>query len=82
MYSLGLNTPVKLHPVVTVSPSQLVNHHEKTYHSSAIPVATTIHEIVMLPASSSREIELHSSASILHVLILPHSDPMKLSVKD
>lgn len=82
IYVSSLNTPVKLHPVVTVPPSQSVNHPEKTYHSSAIPVTTTAHEIDTVPSMSSREIELHSSASILHVLTLPHSDPVKLRVKD
>jgi hypothetical protein len=82
IYISSLNTPVKLHPVVTVSPSQSVNHPEKAYHSSEVPVATTVHEIDTVPASSSREIEFHSSASILHVLTLPHSDPVKLRIKD
>ena len=81
VYGIGLNSPVKVQFAVRVAP-QSVNHQEKTYHSSAIPVATTVHEIVTLPASSSREIELHFSASILHVLTLPHSDPVKLRFKD
>ena len=81
VYMIGLNSPVKLHAVVTVPP-QSVNHQEKTYHSLAIPVATTVHEIVTVPAPLSREIELQLSALILHVLILPHSDPVKLRVKD
>ena len=82
VYGIVLNTPVKLHPVVTVPLTQSVNHQENAYHSSEIPVATIVHEIDTVPASSSREIELHFSASILHVLILPHSAPVKLRVKD
>jgi len=80
VYVIGLNSPVKLHAVVTVAP-QSVNHQEKTYHSLAIPVATTVHEIVTLPAPSSREIEVHSSTSILHVLILPCPEPVKVMIK-
>lgn len=81
LYVIGLNSPVKLHAAVTVGPAQSVNHQEKTYHSLAIPVATTVHEIVTVPTPSFREIEAHSSASILHVLILPCPEPVNVRVK-
>ena len=80
-YVVSLNTPVKPHPVATLSPSQSVSHHEKTYHSLGVAI-TAISQICTLPVSSLIVIELHSSASILHVLTLPHSDPVKLRVKD
>ena len=79
LYVIGLNSPVKLHDAVTVAP-QSVNHQEKTYHSLAIPVATTVHEIVTLPAPLSIVIEAHASASILHVLILPCPEPVNVRV--
>ena len=78
---MSLNSPVKLHPVVTILP-QSVSHQEKSYHSSATPVATIAQDIVTVLDPLSREIVLHEFTSILHVIMLPHSDQMKLMVKD
>ena len=78
-YVVSLNTPVKPHPVATLSPSQSVSHHEKTYHSLGVAI-TAISQICTLPDSSLIVIVFHSSTSICHVLRLPHSDRVKLKL--